>query len=83
MDCKSFSFPDLQEKVKIFKSNPFYSVSDVVLRKGLSWRIAASRILENVDQYGENLLYLYLSSNGIDSKLNIPLLNSILSSAKF
>ena len=83
IDYKQFAFPDLQEKVKVFKSHSFYRVSDVVLQLGPSWRLAASRILENVDQYGESLLYSYLSSNGIDSKLNVPLLNSILSSSRF
>ena len=53
------------------------------MRKGLTWRLAASKILENAEQYGESLLYSYLLSNGIDSELNIPLLNSILSSSRF
>ena len=83
MNCKNFSFPDLQEKVHVVKSNPFYRVSDVVLHKGPTWRLAASRILENAEQYGESLLYSYLLSNGIDSELNIPLLNSILCSSRF
>ena len=70
MDDKNCSFPDLHDKVKVFKTHSFYRVSDVVRVMSL----AATRILENVDQHGESLLYLYLSSNGMDSELNVPLL---------
>ena len=74
-----YMFPELQRKVVVTKSNPIYRVSDIVLKKGPTWKNAAEKILENPGKYEKTILYSYLKLNGINSSLNIQLLNSIIS----
>ena len=74
-----FSFPLLQEKVKILRGNSLYRIADIVIKKGPSWRYAAEKILANPSDFKETALFAYLSKNGIDEPTNLPLFHKILS----
>lgn len=74
-----FSFPLLQEKVKILRGNSLYRVSDILLKKGPSWRYAAKEILANPNKFKETALFAYLSKNGIDEPADLHLFHKVLS----